>query len=164
MSEVREAQTKIEEQGGNILPKKDIAREMLEGMTPKHTTITNGEWKASNRTYTLKDQQTGMSTVYKLVFLGSDSTSGNVEHVVIEHYQETVSLDGKPSKVEVVKDKKTNEWRKLSLADKIVKYSTALTTTGHITEVRQTDNKTSHVLNMVEHDMPRPRRTTMIHV
>ena len=133
-------------------------------MTPKHTTITNGEWNARNRTYTLKDQQTGISTVYKLVFLGGDSTSGNVEHIVIEYFQETASLDGKPVRVEVVKDKKTDEWRKLSLADKITKYSTSLTTTGHITEVRQTDNKTNHVLNMVEHDMPMPRRITMIHV
>lgn len=143
--------------------KRDIAKEILEAMTPKRTSMSGGEWNAGKRTYSIKDAKTGIITSYKLVFMGRQMQSGNAENVVTEYYQESVAKDGKSVRNEVVMDIKTGEWRKPTISDKIMKYAGALQTTGHVTEVRHADNTSDHRLEIVEHDLP-VSQSMLIHV
>lgn len=152
MSEVSEGTTRAELHKENTPPMRNLIQEILVGPTPKRTSLAGGEWNAGKRTYTIKDTKIGILTTYKLVHMGNQMQSGNAENVVIEHYKESVSTDGKPVRSEVVVDQKSGEWRKPTIVDKIMKYTETLHTTGHVTEVRHADNSIDHRLEIVEHD------------
>jgi hypothetical protein len=118
----------------------------------KSVEISGGTWDRLRNTYTTHNAD--ITTEYQLPEIGGPFTFGKLRTLTERSYKTIEGKDGLKYQVEMVKDKKTGEWRQRTMTDKVGEMFGGLNKTGSIVEVREEGKEPSYKLIVTTADRP----------